>query len=117
MKELKDYLHLYLGSNVLMSDGKNILPLTGISGSLAISDFIEGAELNLIHTPIHTCRPILRPLSDMTTEESYRWRLKAKSYQSYAATVKYYLDRHFDLFGLIEAGLAIDSTTLKEIIK
>jgi hypothetical protein len=74
-------------------------------------------------------KPILRPLSDITEEEKiecvllfddqfilgqdgkYAWRATF-----FPSMFKYLLSKYFDLFGLIEAGLAIDYKTLKEKI-
>lgn len=70
---------------------------------------------------------ILRPLSDMTTEEYHaycRIELKATTAAKEAheiqsrvfspRTVIYLISRGFDLFGLIDSGEAIDATTLEE---
>lgn len=61
--------------------------------------------------------PILRPLSDMTEDEKNEvLRIcekdrRFKSSVNYEAIrTRYLLSRHFDLFGWIDAGLAIDKT-------
>ena len=96
---------------------------------------------------IDSCKPILRPLSDLTREEY--WSLSGKDssktfgfhygkyngydkrefiYREGYSSKKYFLkdgsgqfdyhmmefffEHHFDIFGLIEAGLAIDINTL-----
>lgn len=61
---------------------------------------------------------ILRPLSDMRDEEKFGKPGKSGEYPdkeifSFEHT-RYLLSKHFDLFGLIEAGIAIDKTTLKQ---
>jgi hypothetical protein len=79
--------------------------------------------------------PILRPLSDITEDElmaigvkpkrewheptlqeSKKWIVDNQYLEIYSAKeVAYLLSKHFDLFGLIDAGLAIDKT--KEAVK
>lgn len=76
---------------------------------------------------IKRLRLILRPLSDMTTQEYHEYvRLElnattaakeAHEIQSRVfspRTVIYMISRGFDLFGLIDSGDAIDATTLEE---
>ena len=63
-------------------------------------------------------KPILRPLSDLTKLGSNErwWRDKIAlgitklDYES----IQELLEEHYDVFGLIEEGLAIDINTLKE---
>ena len=85
-------------------------------------------------TPFENIKPILRPLSDLTkqheadmTEYSdiervvfsgnpsnlYFTNTEEKTYlDDYVDSLNYLLSHHFDVFGLIEAGLAIDINTL-----
>lgn len=74
------------------------------------------------------CKPILRPLSDMKVEEMQecgnmiydfsndeelnKWQ--PSDFEIGLAPEQFYwlLSKHFDLFGLIEAGLAIDKTKI-----
>lgn len=64
----------------------------------------------------------LRPLSDMTDEEKETeiianpWHTTHRQKQAYreAERTLYLLSKHFDLFGLIDAGLAIDKTTISK---
>lgn len=64
-------------------------------------------------------KPILRPLSDMTEEEymevQYRVDKIGLGYdaQQGAEITRYLLSKHFDLFGWIPAGLAIDKTKIQ----
>lgn len=102
--KLKDVIHLYLGCEVKVPGGKIILT----SEVLATWDFKH-----------HGLKPILRPLSNITNEEgrltfgSIEFMLiknindidKFKSHQ-----FLYLLSKHFDLFGLIESGQAINKT-------
>jgi hypothetical protein len=150
-KNIKDYLHLYLGCKVreVMSLGDDEYTLTKLS--LAYHAIREGNKIF----------PILRPLSDMTEEEAkiyfgisesaevykknmyddhseflYRWEDRRRKYNTSDGMAHsavgiahncenadmtptqflFLLSKHFDLFGLIEAGLAIDATTLKEAV-
>lgn len=117
MKEIKDYLHLYLGCTCFYESKKG----------LAISK-IDG---NMISSPIHypNIRLSLRPLSDMTEDEEkilmgngllqYTDKLNPNmsmndywksSLMTMGKNVQYLLSKHFDIFGLIELGLAIDKT-------
>ena len=76
-------------------------------------------------------KPILRPLSDITDVEALAWAeffgahsgaldegpitFFRRYYSDYcsAESVRYLLSKHFDLFGWIESGLAIDKTKTK----
>lgn len=109
-KEIKDYLNFYLGCEIDINGQKEVLD--SISQTGEIESLFRGNLRNYRHLSDEHIKPILRPLSDMNKEEKARWRLMVNSYQSYASTVKYFLDKHFDLFGLIESGLAIDATTI-----
>lgn len=124
MKELKDYLHLYLGCRI-KSKGGNFGDLVSVSNdgmSIVVYD------KDKIHDPRGLCvnsdwlLPILRPLSDMTGEE--REEIKNvlplgkkhdlhffEDIKDAAKVFSWLLSKHFDLFGLIESGLAIDKTT------
>lgn len=130
-KELKDYLHLYLGCELLSISTYEIVgKLEGIVGSEAhfkVNGVWYSASLS-------NYKPILRPLSDMTDEEydylaehildDIIWSpatiydfiniLREKLSISKLAETNYYLlSKHFDLFGLIESGLAIDASKVK----
>lgn len=128
-KQLKDYLHLYnnrFNPVKVIVDNEEQKYLWDIEvyeedyvnitlGDTKLRDMEGNSDNWNVYNDNYSLdriKPILRPLSDMKTKESQRWNMMAKSYQSYSATVKYFLDNHFDLFGLIEAGIAIDKTTL-----
>ncbi len=81
--------------------------------------YIEHPEWEYFKFSIDRIKPILRPLSDlmkqikwedgtyqMTDEDDFD--LENTSYN----TVQEYLKRHFDIFGLIDAGLAVDINSL-----
>ena len=65
----------------------------------------------------HNHQLLLRPLSAMTENESAYILPEALDGKPTiivnAAMTAWLLSRRFDLFGLIESGLAIDATTLK----
>lgn len=85
---------------------------------------LTGANIEyVIH---YKTKPILRPLSDLTKEIEVNGE-KFVPYENLSAhfEVEYYgnmlhknveklLEWHFDVFGLIENGLAIDINTLKK---
>lgn len=111
MTQLKDVLHLYLGCEV-----KNLANETFIL-TPSLIEAILGLNLSF--------KPILRPLSDMSDNErdkyvhlhSYPKKNSEQSFSNQLTVVDaectaYLLSKHFDLFGLIESGQAIDKTTL-----
>lgn len=122
-KEIKDYLHLYLGCDCIVS---NPLINSETKRVVSVNKDTEQCEIyywnephldgEKVH-PIEDIKPILRPLSDMTEEEGVEifWQpVKGENFSiKTGQEFKQLLDKHFDLFGLIEAGLAIDKTTLK----
>ena len=113
-KELKDYLHLYLGCEIDISGQREILDSVAKSGQ--IETLFRGYLRNYRDLSDEDIAPILRPLSDMTDEEAQEvYTIKGKNaFNNFEGeTTKHLLSKHFDLFGLIEAGLAIDKTTLK----
>jgi hypothetical protein len=157
-KNIKDYLHLYLGCEIYIFP-----PKTATNGWLKtqverIEDlgwkYILSIE-NINKTIKDGYCPILRPLSDMTEEERIWWFnnmrkpnetldesvwttelngepceahwslwCKEKLFgcrHAYVIDIQHHvkpdefiwlLSKHFDLFGLIEAGLAIDKTKI-----
>ena len=149
-KELKDYLHLYLGCECKTPIGILVFNCVNISDSRNNVWFYcrwsdkkncylpkQNAEILSKQSLVGKAfkyseiKPILRKLSDMTDEElknlrSERGNLKGveRADMNYIIRlntwspedVRYLLSRHFDLFGLISSGLAIDSKTLKEKI-
>lgn len=102
-------LALYLGCEVLFEN--EVYVLEGVNERVArpyqicIGPWVK----------IKDVKPILRPLWDMLVDERqdiediglHRHELQAEFHR-----VKYLLSKHFDLFGWIEAGLAIDKTKI-----
>ena len=129
MKELKDYIHLYIGCELIGKlHGKPTKGLlTGISGEYeAEIQFFEEDGINVFEYPEYNdfekVKLILRPLSDMTEEEKlfvynfdiWLGGMSVNESLPINAEITYFLlSKHFDIFGLIPAGLAIDKTTLK----
>tara|TARA_B110000091_G_C13615724_1_gene390768 strand:- start:391 stop:747 length:357 start_codon:yes stop_codon:yes gene_type:complete len=87
-------------------------------------DIMQGVSTNGIYacgdiTPLSfkNCKPILRPLSDLTKLGSNeRWWMTTidlgitkLGYES----IQELLEEHYDIFNLIEKGLAIDINTLE----
>lgn len=122
-KNIKDYLHLYLGCDVKsLSGGTMIYTLTGVGRKQAMFNDGYGNEMWLAENDY---KIILRPLSDMNKDEEHEYEatkkvIKASPVHQIGVVVnthestRYLLSKHFDLFGLIESGLAIDKTTLKK---
>jgi hypothetical protein len=123
MKDIKDYIHFYIGCKT------NHGTLIGIDSGICMVRFECGY---LSRGPINEIKPILRKLSSMTEEEQIEvdkrgsdgWQLINPHYDEkrqnihlgvvhrQAAEVSYLLSRGFDLFGLIDANLAIDKDTI-----
>jgi hypothetical protein len=139
MKKIEDYLHLYLGCEC---EFKTVETQKLFSRKLIGIDvdylFQPAYDRNPVYEYI---KPILRPLSDMTEEEAVKvsiayWGTEKPRLHEYAGKqlvrnfnndvykhhweypeklpeiIRILLSQGFDLFGLIESGLAIDSTTL-----
>lgn len=132
MKKIEDYLHLYVGCEVAAPNpyddhGVEIAKglLTGIHGEYGpeIQFIIDGnAEEDPDYVEFIKVKPILRRLSSMTEEESNtahriyfvdKIELLAIMDVAHFELCRYLLSRGFDLFGLIDEGLAIDAATLE----
>lgn len=131
-KELKDYLHLYLGCECETKDGIMELSSIELNDRFPVWFRRKWDNKSLSYKPHRNAqiltkdnhvgrgfrysqvKPILRPLSDMTDEEKevIWWRLDDHMLFS-PRDFQYLLSHRFDLFGLIESGLSIDKTTLK----
>jgi len=125
-KELKDYLHLYLGCECAVTgvskNNNETFKLTGISYDDTQRIwwcYFEGTEFG--HSILEDTWPTLRKLSDMAEDEKKElWHLDDHALRElgdgngYALpyVFTWCLSKHFDLFGLIEAGIAIDRSTL-----
>lgn len=157
MRNIKDYLHLYLGCEVAgYKDQVTRSKIVGFySDTIILSPHEYATPAGTFTRPemrvnINAVKPILRPLSDMTEDEgievckfivvekrqnqidlqeltsSHIWYIDGEMwygdgvsevYDKYikfnelsADQFRYMLSKGFDLFGLIDAGLAIDKT-------
>jgi hypothetical protein len=63
MKKIEDYLHHYLGCEILVGDA--VCTLIGIEDGAFVMSKLTGRHI----IPMRLTKPILRPLSDMTEEE------------------------------------------------
>lgn len=131
-KELKNFLHFYLNAGISVF----IFPDDSIKDGFL--DKYRKDYPNGVYNPILTIenyqrflndgyKPILRPVSSMTKEEAQEAGRKFAGYpgededdytdlvQPFSYTAKHLIDKGFDVFGLINAGLAIDKTLIKEI--
>ena len=150
-KNIKDYLHLYLGCEVDTNiQGQYVHPYGNVSlekltaeNLFRILDTLDRDVKNKEtwdEDSDHYCKPLLRPLSDMTEEEREEFKnlcglekedldcltefndrffdgqgssfgtAHLTNILQWAVGVKYLLSKRFDLFGLIDAGNAIDKT-------
>lgn len=125
-KNIKDYLHLYLECECMIGDlnwkSPNIAPedrepYTDPEFGKPIKSKID---LHTIQAYGHKLTPILRPLLDMTDEESKEssaiWfgaiEKHGRGIKAYAIVSNWYRKNQFDIDGLIESGLAIDKTKI-----
>lgn len=127
-KDLRDYLHLYLGCNCKSSQGTMIYKLSSVD-TQGKAMFYDGQGNHMWLG--EDFKPILRPLSSITPENESKLneiernilvvpitgytndKLLIKYNSSIEAErTRYLLNEKFDLFGFIESGQAIDITTL-----
>lgn len=132
-KKIEDYLHLYLGCCYRLTP-KKYTPRYKSSRTTKVRYANFYPLMDKIKNPTYyDFKLILRPLGDMTEEEGRyvvnHYSLRSvdmpinkrlfgielsKRLSGQMEVTKYLLSKHFDLFGLIPAGLAIDATTLKK---
>lgn len=126
MRDIKDYLHLYLGCEVYVFPDETLtngwletkrkeMPGLTYQYQLTISNYNVVLDAGY--------KPILRPLSDMTDEEmdevwhgiepknvlvmQYKNSGMERKVALCSERTRYLLSRGFDLFNLIEEGLAV----------
>lgn len=90
MKKIEDYLPFYLGCEVLCGWDSKVRKLTPSNFNLFIGNSVWNGNI----------KPILYPL---------KYEIALASPED----IRMYLKQHYDLFGLIEAGIAIDATKIK----
>lgn len=126
-KNIKDYLHLYIGCEVSTPDGfRKMLCYNNYFDLVYVETNPETIAPSKAYYTYHIneVKPVLRTLSNMNDEEDkecsnimfgeFASKVVRKNIIHYEGEkIKYLLSKHFDLFNLIEAGLAIDKTTLK----
>lgn len=132
-KKLKDYLNLYVGAMCHVDAGEfpeQTLPILGVMDNKALLGL---RSIQIVE--IKDCKPLLRPLLSITNEEkvimhdtlwpsefhyslSHKctyWFLKCDNGKYDSETFHYLITiLNVDLFGLIEAGLAIDKTKINQ---
>ena len=145
MREIKDFIHLYLGCEVFDSFNNSRTSLVGVSDTGVTVAYNTEWKLRFDEV-----KPILRKISSMTEEEAIEylkmkynavaviecrkdnsgfWYSLAKGLAetknpkfiffgqikdtSYPEQFVWLLSKGFDLFGLCEAGFAIDKDSLK----
>lgn len=111
--DIKEYIGYYIGQKVLINNRKLENVIDKISyvnehGECGGSEYEWNAK---------DCQIILRPLCSITEEEKKDIGVQTNA-GDYELTVyacydsmHYLLKKGFDIFGLIDAGLAIDSTS------
>lgn len=123
-KELNEVIHFYLGHQCMVFTKFESPILLALTLETLTNYFITPEQE--LHKIIGIS-PILRPLSDMTQEETATAanlsglvalgitdvKQGKNLILKEAVHIAYLLKQGFDLFGLIEAGQAIDKTKLK----
>lgn len=150
MRELKDYLHLYLGCECIIENKLKVVLCGFEQNGHKIYPVIRLANYSTkMVNDFSLIKLLLKPLSSMTEDEAieitkpiviYGDIPNAREYETFknvfgrivvswgkshyekyvpadektftSTQFQYLLSKHFDLFGLIESGLAIDATTL-----
>lgn len=118
-KKIEDYIHYYPGRKLLVIKSRYPYKKGDI---ISFSQLPPASLLDFI-------KLILRPLASMTEEEMKecgnmiydfsndpglnKWHWKDFEIGLSPEQFHYLLSKGFDIFGLIESGLAIDSTSLK----
>jgi hypothetical protein len=124
-KKIKDYLHFYLDCDCFLSFSEDGDPDKRFR--------LTYYNLNYYRQWLDDILPVLRPLSDMTYDERQECgnmiydfsddpELNDHQWQDFEIGLApeqfhWLLSKNFDLFGLIESGLAIDATTLTSQVK
>lgn len=122
MKDIKDYLHLYLGCDFMWIDQV----INGVSQTNATQ--LSYYDLHQNINDLDNIVPILRSLSSMTDDEKREYSRLDKKFNTdnilpeikagrmlvhhhsrrSVELTRFLLAKHFDLFDLIKSGLAIE---------
>lgn len=129
-KEIKDFLCLYLGCKAMYGgygDPERVVKIIGVSLGYGVNFCFQDNGKSDMGKAYEYFKPILRKLCDMTQDEAKSLNLvdiqigllAFHDLPMYLTAAQFYecLKLHFDLFGLIESGLAIDATTLNKEAK
>ena len=110
----------YRGQAKLISRAEKLESFHGFAhvGQIVVIDIILLAS---VEQGLYEVKPILRPLSSITeaemkdNHEAYKAAASGlgKLAHGSAASTRHWLSLHIDLFGWIEAGLAIDKTKIE----
>lgn len=135
-KKIEDYLHLYIGCDAVMStdhwhepEGDKRVKVTGIAHEARDYVFYL-CESGTGNSEIKYFKPILRTLESMTEAElnecgnmvydfsNDEWLLPHK-WEDFELMLcpeqsHWLIQRHFDLFGLIDAGLALNAAEVNK---
>lgn len=111
---LLQYLSMALPYGVKVQQFDNIYAykLLGIDGDVLHIDcpvYDDGDG----YTEVEYCKPYLRPMSSMTEEEETEYDILCNynnNEQNAIILLGWILNKHFDIFGLIPMGLAIEVT-------
>ncbi len=120
-RKIEDYLHLYLGCECKYRT-------TAIENAQWEWGIVDVRTLHCVYTGLWEIKLILRPISDMTEEEvavliefeKTNDLIPCPHFNNIHQTkhgeqLRLLLAKGFDLFGLIEAGLAIDKTKMNSL--
>lgn len=100
-KKIEDYLHLYYNSDCRTPYG------------VWKDKFLKSKVHTALYFKEKDVKLYLRPLSDKTPEEREKSSYMGGLHESCQPwEFRYLLSRDFDIFGLIESGLAIDKTNM-----
>jgi hypothetical protein len=126
MKQLNDYIHLYLGCEFLYRTKETKLHDWTEFTKMKLDADQLSVFYRLYENPLCEYKLVLRRLDDMTEEEMEEvWYMsepkdvlvmnsisRCRKVSLTAERTRYLLSICFDLFGLIDSGLAIDRKTL-----
>lgn len=137
MKKIEDYIHLYIGCDVMVTHNADITPKKAKLIGAYIDEWKNGQyhptvqvdfgrPTQRLYYLLSQVKLLLRPLSSMTEEEerhmiSTQDDVKLDGYPEIllkadsGETFRWMLSKGFDLFDLIESGLALDSTKIEKV--
>lgn len=124
MKDIEILQHVINGVQIEILNYKS--DYVGIQYAKANGYYYIGKDLYITYEggstgkSLNDCRLVLRPLSDLTEQIEWDDGVYQMTDEDYFdiddisnRELQDFLKRHFDVFGLIESGLAIDINSLK----